>query len=46
MERIDPADQMVDLGDAANLTRGASPVGLPDTDLIQSKFGGAISDED
>lgn len=46
MERIIANEDVVDLGDAAELTRGALPVGLADTDGIQFRLGEGLSEDD
>jgi len=45
MERPDTCNDVVDLGDATELTRGMSPVGRDDIDGTLKQFAG-ISDDD
>jgi hypothetical protein len=46
MERIAQIEDVVELGDAIELTRGGLPVGAPDTDQVLFKIGEGIVDED
>ena len=46
MERIVQIEDVVELGDAIELTRGSLPAGAPDTDQVLSKIGEGIVDED
>lgn len=39
-------EDLVDLGDAAELTRGVLPVGQLDTDGIQFRLGEGLSEDD